>query len=153
MAKVIKATFEHIEPIAANMREADVTEVWLSAHLTPHQAILDGFSMSVKAWTIMDGDTPIGMFGVSSVSVLGTMGVPWLLGTDGMLKIKRKFIRESMQYLDECHKLYPQLVNFVHAGNVQSLRWLTWMGFDFEGPMAAGPDGAEFFKFERSCGV
>lgn len=135
------------------MREADVTEVWLSSHRTPHEAMTEGFEASVIAWTIMEGDTPIGMFGVSSGSLLGNMGTPWLLGTDAMLKIQRQFIRESMKYLDECHKLYPRLVNFVHTGNVQSLRWLMWMGFDFDGPIKAGPDDAEFFRFERVCDV
>jgi len=153
LAEIIPATWEHIEPIAANMREADVTEIWLSGHRTPHQAMQEGFEMSVKAWTIMDGDTPIGMFGVSSVSLLGDMGIPWLLSTDAMLKIRKQFVRESISYLLEIHKLYPKLVNFVHAGNVQSLRWLTWMGFDFNGPIKAGPDDAEFFRFERVCHV
>ena len=153
MAEVILATWEHIDPIATHMRAADVTEVWLAAHKTPHQAMQDGFNMSVKAWTIMQDGVPIGMFGVSSVSVLGNTGIPWLLGTDAMLKIRRQFIRESMRYLDEVMALYPRLVNFIHAGNVQSLRWLMWMGFDFEGPVKAGPDGAEFFKFERLSDV
>ena len=153
MAEIVKATFEHIEPIAANMREADVLEVWLAGHKTPHQAMQDGFNVSVKAWTIIENGEPIGMFGVSSVSILGNIGVPWLLGTDGMLAIKRQFVRESMQYLDEVMALYPRLVNFVHVGNIQSLRWLMWMGFDFEGPIKAGPDSAEFFRFEKVSDV
>lgn len=131
------------------MREADVIEVWLSSHKTPHQAVKEGFEMSVQAWTIIEDGAPIGMFGVSSVAVLGNMGIPWLLGTDAMLTIKKQFVRESMKYLNELHKLYPRLVNFVHAENVASLRWLMWLGFDFEGPIKAGPDDAEFFKFER----
>ena len=150
---MVKAEWDHIEPIAANMRDADVLEIWLAGHRTPYQAMQEGFDMSVKAWTIMEGDTPIGMFGVSSVELLGNMGIPWLLGTDEMLNIKRQFVRESAKYLAEAHKLYPRLANFVHAGNVESLRWLMWLGFDFDGPIKAGPDGAEFFKFERVCHV
>ena len=97
----------------------------------------------------MDGDTPIGMFGVSSPSILANIGTPWLLGTDEMLNIRHQFIRESMQYLDHMFALYPRLVNFIHIDNVASLRWLTWMGFDFDGPIKAGPEAAEFFKFEK----
>jgi len=152
-ADVVNATWEHIEPIASNMREADVIEVWLSSHRTPHQAMKEAFEVSVKAWTIMEDGVPIGMFGVSSVSVLGTTGIPWLLGTDGMLKIKRQFVRESAKYLRASHKLYPRLANFVHANNAESLRWLMWLGFDFSGPVKAGPDGAEFYKFERVSDV
>ena len=153
MAEVVKAEWEHIEPIASNMRDGDVLEIWLAGHRTPHQAMQEGFESSVKAWTIMEDGVPIGMFGVSSVSILGNVGVPWLLGTDEMLKVRRQFVRESMRYLAEAHRLYPRLVNFVHAGNVPSLRWLMWMGFDFDGPIEAGPDGAEFFKFERVADV
>ena len=117
MADIIKARSEHIDPIASNMREGDVLEVWLAGHRTPYQAMQEGFESSVKAWTIMEDGVPIGMFGVSSVSILGDVGVPWLLGTDAMLKIRRQFIRDSAKYLDEAHSLYPRLVNFVHAGN------------------------------------
>lgn len=131
------------------MRDADAIEVWLSAHKTPYQALTEGFNTSIKAWTIMEGDTPIGMFGVSSGSILSNIGIPWLLGTDAMLKIRRQFVRESIQYLNEMLVLYPRLVNFIHIDNVASLRWLRWMGFDFDGPVKAGPEDAEFFKFER----
>ncbi len=153
MAKVIPASWEHIEPIAANMREADVLEVWLAGHKTPHQAMQDGFNVSVKAWTIMEDGVPIGMFGVSSASILGNTGIPWLLGTDAMLKIKRQFLRESLPYLTGFFKLYPRLINYIHVDNVASLRWLRWMKFDFDGPVKAGPEGAEFFKFERISDV
>ncbi len=153
MAKVVTATWEHVEPIAANMRDADVLEVWFAGHRTPHQAMQDGFNMSVKAWTILQDGSPIGMFGVSSASILGNIGVPWLLGTDGMLRIKRQFVHESLQYVHEMLSLYPVLVNFVHIDNIPSLRWLRWMGFDFDGPVNAGPEGAEFFRFERKSHV
>lgn len=149
LARVVKAEFDHVLPIAENMRDADAIEVWLASRKTPYQAVLEGFEMSVKAWTIMEGNTPIGMFGVSSVSTLGNEGIPWLLGTDRMLKVRRQFIRESQRYLDEIHRLYPKLVNFVHINNVASLRWLSWLGFDFDGPVEAGPERAEFFRFER----
>lgn len=153
MAEVIAASWEHIEPIAANMRAADALEIWLASHSMPRQAMQEGFRMSIKAWTIIEDDAPIGMFGVSSVSILGNIGTPWLLGTDGMLKIKRQFVHESRQYVQEMLSIYPVLVNFVHIGNLPSLRWLRWMGFDFDGPMIAGPENAEFFRFERSSDV
>lgn len=153
MAEIVKATAEHIDPIAENMRQADAIEVWFAGHRTPHEALLDGFNMSVKAWTIIEDGTPIGMFGVSSASILGNVGIPWLLGTDAMLKIRRQFIRESMSYIDKMLALYPVLTNFVHVGNIASLRWLMWMGFDFDGPINAGPEDAEFFRFERISDV
>lgn len=153
MAEVIPASIEHIAPIAENMREADAIEVWLSARLTPYQAMKSGFEQSVKAWTIMQDDTPIGMFGVSSVSVLGDTGVPWLLGTDQMLTIKRQFIRESARYLGEVLNLYPRLENYVHADNSASLKWLKWLDFNLSGPFSVGPEMADFYKFERALNV
>lgn len=149
MVDVVSAEWQHLEPIAANMRDADAVEVWLSAHKMPYEAITDGFNSSIKVWTIMRDGTPIGMFGVSSPSILGNIGMPWLLGTDEMLNIRRQFIRESMHYLDEMFTLYPRLVNFIHVDNVASLRWLRWMGFDFDGPIKAGAENAEFFRFEK----
>ncbi len=153
MAEVIKAEWDHIEPIASNMREADVLEIWLLGHKMPIESMQNGFKLSVKSWTIMEAGTPIGMFGVSSLSILGNIGIPWLIGTDEMLKIRRQFVRESMTYLAEVLRLYPFLTNFVHVDNVASLRWLSWMGFDFDGPMKAGPENADFFRFERTADV
>ena len=153
LADVVEATWEHIEPISANMREADTLEVWLSSHKTPHQAMSEGFQRSVKAWTIMHDDVPIGMFGVSCLTLLGHVGVPWLLGTNEMLKIKRQFVRESNRYIDEMLSMYPNLINYVHTENRASIRWLKWLGFSFEGPVAAGPEGAPFYRFERKAHV
>ena len=146
---MVKAKWQDIEPIAANMRDADELEGWLSSHKTPLEAITVGFNSSIKVWTIMSNGTPIGMFGVSSPSILANIGTPWLLGTDEMLNIRRQFVRESMHYLDEMFVLYPRLVNFIHVDNVASLRWLRWMAFDFDGPIKFGAEDAEFFRFEK----
>lgn len=149
LAKAVAAHWEHIDPVASNMRDADALEVWLAAHKTPHEALREGFAASVRAWTIMRDGEPIGMFGVSSASVLGNIGVPWLLGTDGMLKVKRQFVKECGHYIDWMLSLYPHLVNYVHADNKPSIRMIKWLGFELEGPRPAGPEGADFFKFER----
>ncbi len=153
LGEVIAAEPDHIAPIADKMREADVLEVWLAAHSLPEKALTDSLETSVKAWTITGDGAPIGMFGVCSANILGQIGIPWLLGTDDMLKITRQFLRQSRDYVDQMNSLYPHLINFVHVDNIVSLRWLMWCGFVFDGPFPYGPDKADFFKFQRFANV
>ena len=153
LGEVIAAELDHVALIADKMRAADELEVWLAAHLSPHEALAASFETSVKAWTITGDGAPIGMFGVCSANILGETGIPWLLGTDDMLKITRQFLRQSRDYVDLMNSLYPHLINFVHVENIVSLRWLMWCGFVFDGPFPYGPEKADFFKFQRFIDV
>lgn len=152
-AEIIKAEWDHIDPIAKNMRNDDVTEVWHSANFTPHQAVRLSFQKSVKSWTIMLEGEPIGMFGLATPNVLGELGVPWLLGTNGMLKIRKQFVKESGKYVEEMLGMYPKLTNFVHSSNAASMRWLSWLGFEIVGPCHIGPDDELFYHFTRFADV
>lgn len=152
-AEIVKAEWDHIEPIANNMRDADAKEVWHSAHYTPEQAVRLSFQQSVKSWTIMLDGEPIGMFGLAAPFVLGDMGVPWLLGTDDMLNIRKQFVKESGKYVEEMLGLYPELTNYVHSSNTASMRWLSWLGFEIVGPCHVGPDEELFYHFTRFAHV
>ena len=148
-AEVVKAKASHVLPVAWNMRHADANEVRLATNRTPLDALRDGFNMSLYSWTILLRGEPIGMFGLSCLTILGNSGVPWLLGTDKMLKIRRQFIEESKEFVHFMNVIYPHLVNFVHVDNAPSIRWLKVLGFTLHEPVPAGPFDAMFHKFER----
>lgn len=153
LAETVRSRREHIEPVAEFMREADVKEIYLASKKTPHDALVEGFNDSLYCWTILLDKEPIGIFGLSSVSILGNAGTPWLLGTDGMLKVRRQFVKESGSHVDFMNTVYPHLVNFVHAGNAASIRWLKSLNFTIHDPVPAGPFEAPFHKFERFADV
>jgi hypothetical protein len=134
--------------IAANMRAADRDEVWASSHVEPEQALRRSLTHSTHAWVGRVDDEPVIMFGVGMVSLLGGIGAPWLLGTDGVQRYSRTFLRLSRGWLTEMRAAYPVLVNYVDARNALSIRWLRWLGFQIGPAVAWGADHLPFHRFE-----
>lgn len=140
-------------PIAEGLREADRREIYRATGQTdPFPLILDGIRKSTSAWTAVIDGKPSIIFGVAPMSILTRTGVAWLLATDDVSKIKRKFIRESRSYLDEVSGDFETLKNWVDVENETSIRWLKWLGFEFKDPIPYGMFGKPFYPFEmRLC--
>lgn len=147
MGKVIAATPEHAAFIADNMRDDDRQEIWASNQHTPIEALEKAMIRSTKLWTATVDDVPCLMFGVAPASVLGGLGVPWLLGTEDIHKVKRQFIRECRSYVGEMLNSYPKLVNMVDVRNEVSIRWLIWLGFELSPALPLGMEGELFHPF------
>lgn len=118
----------HAEWIAADMRAADVAEVWALHHMTPEQALQISLSHPGDAWTALIDDEPVAIFGVVPVSMLGGCGVAWLLGSRALDRHWRVFVRQSKPLLAELFGRYDTLVNVVHIDNRKTLAWLRWLG-------------------------
>lgn len=145
---VVKSVMEHIGPIADNMREQDKNEIWAASKSKPHNALLRSYILSEKAWTVMNGDNPIIMFGVMLYGALSRTGSPWLLGTDDLVNHKRQFLVEGRKILrTEIMPDYSSLLNYVDARNTVSINWLRWLGFDIMDPEPYGALGLPFHKF------
>lgn len=146
---IIPADAGHIHAIASGMRAADVEEVRASLGLNPQEALEFSLSSSTMAWTgTVDGE-PVCMFGVSRRSMLdGSVGTPWLLGTDAIERHQAAFLRRNKGIVKEMLAAYPVLRNWVDARNTLSIRWLKWLGFEFGSPVPYGPHGIAFYPFE-----
>jgi hypothetical protein len=148
LVKVVPAEPGHIPYIAEHMRQSDQLEIWLSGMSKPLRALQCGLRDSTKCWTAFVDDQPALMFGVAEKSLLTRVGTPWLLGTDGILKIKREFLVRSHHFLEDMTQGYALLENYVHDENVVSKRWLTSLGFDIGDIQYVGPFGQPFRRFE-----
>lgn len=116
------------------MRMADVVE--LSATGTsPLDALVDSVNASAQAWTAESDEGIICMWGVAPMSIIGGVGVVWLLGSDLVTKVKKRFLIETLAYVKEMQRYYPTLTNFVMVGNEVSQRWLRWAGAVFHPPV------------------
>ena len=147
-----KAKPEHLPHIAKNMREADRREVWASSRHTPHEALATSLERAVFAWTCFIDDEPSIMFGVSRKTLISYVGVPWLLGTDDIHKVRVDFVKQSHRYVDRMQEAFPVMENFIHGENKLSIRWLKWCGFSIEdNPVLIG--GANFYRFWRKTYV
>lgn len=146
--EVVAATVAHAEAMLPHMRQADIDECWAAARHTPEQALLDGLRYSTACWAgIVDGEV-VCMFGVAPLSLLGAVGIPWMLGTDAIERHQFAFLRRSRAYLPTMMALYGTLANYVDERNVVAQRWLRWMGFALREPEPFGPDRMLFRRFE-----
>lgn len=99
-------------------------------------------------FTIFVDGVPSGVFGAGSANGVGN-GVPWMLGNDRLLLIRRELVVESRAWIDYLNRIYPHLENWVDARNTTSIRWLGAMGFIFPGETIVLPSGVQFRRFTR----
>jgi hypothetical protein len=122
-----------IAAILADIREADVTEM-AALGITPEIAMADGLKRSDWAMTgLLDG-VPVCMFGVAPRSIILGEGVPWMLAANGLERAQVKFLKTCRPAVNLMRASYPKLMNFVHADNSVTIKWLRWLGFAFAPP-------------------
>ena len=143
------AVVEDCYLLANNMRKEDVEEIRHSSGSTPLDALLIGFRMSSRCWTIVWGDEVVAMFGVTPVPKKPRCGAPWLLASDNLKDIRKPFLRHARRALEMVHSLFPVLVNCVWVRNTVHIQWLKWMGFQFLESIQMGEDKEAFIIFYR----
>lgn len=136
-----------VEHIAANMREADVKEVWASGDHTPLSALQFSIDESEYSTVAIIDDIPVAVFGLAVSGILTTYGVPWMLGTDDVVLKRRAFLPNSKRVIEQMLAIAPYLYNYAHADNKVSIRWLKWLGFKFDDAAPYGPHGEPFRRF------
>lgn len=143
----VKPTPYLIELIAADMRQADVDEVWSSHHFTPREALMEGWDNSHSSVIVTVNDEPCVMLGLVIHDILTGSGIPWLLGTNNALNYKRNFFTQVPDVIDEMLNTCPKLFNYVHVDNKVSISWLKRIGFTFDDPIPYGCNKELFHKF------
>lgn len=143
----VKPTRELIEVIAADMRQADIDEIWASNHHTPIESLTQGLEVSDHSVIVMVDGVPCVMLGLVIRDILSGTGVPWLLGTCNALKYKKHFIKQVPAVIDEMLNICPSLFNYVHVENKVSIKWLKRIGFTLDPPSPYGADNELFYKF------
>lgn len=142
---VIDATLDHIEPIANSVRQGDLDECWAQGMMT----MRDALKMSIEGAAIArvgraDG-VPGVIYGVTEVG--DRDGQIWMVTTHLIEKHQRAFLEHSRSELDDFQQRYDRLYNFVDVRNKRAIRWLKWLSFNLEGPIAYGPFNLPFFFF------
>lgn len=103
----------------------------------PAHGLLQGLASAREAWTARDdAGRIICMAGVSPRSLIGSTGVPWLLGSDLVTVHRRAFMVESRRLVAHWLTLYDALRNIVDARYAVAIRWLRWLGFEIGPPFA-----------------
>lgn len=149
---VRKTNVFDLEYLANNMRQADVQEIWSSHHVDPLNALAISFKRSAFCYTVERKQRPVAIFGVYPLSILGTQASVWMLATDELTLIKRRFVRHSRNIIEHMLSFYPFLYNYVDVRNSESIKWLKWCGARMKEPAPYGAEGMMFhyFYFRRN---
>ena len=129
VATVRLATIDDCNKLGPRLRAADKLELKASCGYGPITALTQSIHASDEAWVAVDEEgVAILMFGVVNAGQ-DFVGVPWMLGSDGIYQHTRQLQSQCRQWLDVIHEDYSLLFNYVHAENPKAIRWLQWMGF------------------------
>jgi hypothetical protein len=134
--RVEPATWALGREVAANMRPADVAEVWALARHSPQEAVERSLEMPGEAYAFLVDGVPLAVFGCAEVLDVGS---PWLLGAVGVERYTRHFLLLGRQYVTTWSSEYRDLYNVVDARNQPSIDWLVRLGFVFGAPIPIGP--------------
>ena len=136
--------------LIANMRPTDVLEWSAMMGFEPRcEAMVDMArkSTNVRVFTLNGEVTAI--YGVQSKTILGTDGLPWLLGTN-LLDTKsgrRVLLRHSVEQAAVIFRGFSELWNFISVENRIAIRWLKFLGFEAHHHIPQELNGVTFIPF------
>jgi hypothetical protein len=134
--------------VALNLRVEDFDEVFALHGESPHYALLESWKMSTRRWVILNKmGGAVAVLGVRPVDMFGDEGIPWLLGTDGLDRMKKFFVKISKPIIEEMKQGFKVLANHVDARYIKTVSWLEWCGFEIEEPEPYGVMGLPFHRF------
>lgn len=129
--EIRKATQDDAISLAPRLKQADVDEVMASSGLNPLDALTESVAVSDQdmVWCATLNGRPEIIWGVRGVGP--DLGGVWLLSSEEIMGIRRRFMQESIEYVRRMHTRYQILFNYVDIRNTVSLEWLRRLGFKF----------------------
>lgn len=147
LGQIVPATAEHVTSIASRMRAEDAAELYASVGLSPLVGLRLSFERSLYAWTWLVDGVPATMFGVGAFSIIGDVGIVWMMGTDLVVDHWPAFLRCTKRNIGKLLSIYPILTNFVDARYTDCIAWLRWLGFVIEPAVPHGFERRPFHRF------
>lgn len=134
--------------LVAHLRASDLAECQAYGRGDIAAGIETSVARSLLCWSgFVDGELAA-ILGVAPINMLTGIGSPWMLGTPVLDRHQRVLVRKTPEYIAKMLKAFPHLVNFVHAKNTTSVRWLRRLGFSLSEPAPFGALGEPFHRFE-----
>lgn len=128
-----RATLADAYSIAPRLRKADRDEVLAAIGIDPILALPAAVQEGRDVWVagLEEDGIPEIIWGIDPIEHPDdfTAGTIWLLSTDRIYEFPVEFVQNTRRLLDEAHKEYELLMNFIDARNTRHQKWLKWMGF------------------------
>ena len=135
--------------LSLNLRYEDQREVETLGH-TVEKSLALGYGHSTICRSIIDNrGRVVGIYGV--VPLTDKCGQIWMLGTDGLVKIKTAFLKQSRSEVEGMNKIYPHLCNIIDSRNEVHLKWIQWCGFTIFGEKLI--NNVKFYEFAKVAHV
>lgn len=151
IVQIVPATLEHAQALVPHVRQADIDEFYALNLSTPEEVLVSGINLSTKSWTAIFNGEVAAIFGVSPASIIGGVGIPWLVGSDILEKHQKAFLRRCKPFVGLMLQIYPELLNYVDERNYIAKAWLHWLGFKLEDAQPIGALNYPFHKFTMNA--
>lgn len=144
--RVVPTNLKHIGELSNTMRQEDKDEIFHLARLTPGEALAQSYNCSSYIRTALLDGSVVCIFGISKV---GERGIPWMLASPLLMKVRKTFLRECRKYLEEMSQGVTSLDNVAWSKNTVHIQWLKWLGFTMCEGIPLGPDGEVYIPFYK----
>lgn len=118
------------------------------------EGLRDLVGQSRNATALFLGGQLVAIGGVQVKTRLDDTGAIWLLGTTAMQDrdVRRAFVRGSVAGLERFGSGFRAVWNAVATQNRDAVRWLKWLGFNFDNHSLTKVRGIEFVAFYKELG-
>jgi hypothetical protein len=136
---------KQVRDVSVNLRTEDFDEVFALTGKSPHLALMEDWEMSSRRWIIFNKNAQaVAVLGIRPSYQFSDDGSPWLLGTEGLNKISKFFLKISNPIIEEMSRGFRTLSNYIDARYVKTVRWMKWLGFTIEEAEPFGELGLPF---------
>lgn len=151
MITMLPATEDDARELAPLLRAEDRAEISALSGRDPAGLLVESVAASWESTTYRADGALICIGGVAPLSLIGSTGVPWLMGTDLVPVHRKAFMRHSREAMPRWLARFPILRNVVDARYAEAIRWLRWLGFRFGDPVIVGVAGLPFLPFSMEA--
>lgn len=139
---------EHIKRFAPTLAQADLNEIWAAERCGAEEALYRAFRKSNECSTLfaVNGEI-ITIYGIFNRTLVSTVGSPWNFSCKNVAKYAKTFIKHSVETQLRWQTEYSMLENYVDSRHKKAVRWIKWLGYNFDKPISVGPNKIPFLKF------
>jgi hypothetical protein len=143
---------KQVNHIAMNLRPEDFDELFYFFNINPYEVVIESWKMSLRRWIVLNkNNIAVAVLGVRPLSTFSKLAIPWLLGTKGLEKMKKFFMKHSKPIIEEMKMDFEFLYNFVDSRYIKAVKWLKWCGFTIEEAVPFGIYNVPFHRFYMRC--
>lgn len=146
-----KATKRDAAELSIDLRQEDLDEIQSSHGVDPLEGLLACLKVkNAENYAVVSNDVCIAMFGVCDCPFVPDFGVVWLLSSDKLRTERKRFIRESREWVQKLNTKYTTIYNWVHPNNWHTLKWLQYCGFEAKLKHKYGVKNEDFILIMRT---